>query len=788
MVTGLWRKLPRDLWTLRAQTAALAVLVLCGVAVLVSSWSSYRSLQTASKTHYDRQRMADVFADLNRAPLTLLPRLQTLPAVDTVEPRLVEDVLIDVPNQEEPALGRFVSIPADGKPRLNHLYLRQGRMPLPADIPDVLVHEAFAEAHTVRPGDALTGLFRGRRRTVRVTGIALSPEFVYALNPAVAFPDNKHFGIFWMPRPSLEKITSMEGAFNNVVLKIVPGASEIKTRAFLDALLAPYGCLGSVPRSRQLSAMLVADEIRQQKAQAVFNPAVFLLVAAFLIHIVLSRLVALQRPQIATLKSLGYRDWEIGSYYAALAGGMALVGIGPGLLAGAGLGTFYARLYRDFFRFPELPFSVSGAALGVGVLAGLVPALAGAAVSVQSVFRLTPAQALRPAVPVGFRPGLFSDVPGIRLLSPEERLVVRGLFARPGRLTMTVLGIAAAMALVINGGFWRDTLDTLVRIQFEEANREHLTVLFRDPRPPSALRELARWPGVIAVEGFRSVPVRIRVGQRVREISLHGLAAGSSMSRALTPDGNPVAPPVSGIFLSRYFERDHGVRVGDTVELEVMEGGPRRRQAIVTGFTDDLVGNSATLRLDDLHRLMDEPPVFSSAKLRVEKGHVSPLYARLKASPQVAAVHVMTLLYQGFQETIAGMVEFFTWILIGFAVAIAAAVIYNSARVTLSERGGELAGLRVLGFSPWTTWGLLFSEVAGPVFLALLPGAGLGLFLSWLSSRLVHTEQFHFPLRLSAQTYGMGVLVITGTSMAAGIWLWRAVRQLNLVEALKYHE
>ncbi len=236
------------------------------------------------------------------------------------------------------------------------------------------------------------------------------------------------------------------------------------------------------------------------------------------------------------------------------------------------------------------------------------------------------------------------------------------------------------MAIVINGGFWRDTLDYILRTQFEYANREDVTVLFREPRRPAALRELARLPGVIAVEGYRSVPVRLRVGQRTREIPLSGLDPGDAMRRILTLEGQPLAPPISGIYLSRYFETAQGVKAGDTVELEILEGGQRRRTVTVTGFTDDMVGNAAYIQRNDLHRLMDESPVFSLAKLRVERGHVPALYARLKAFPEVAAVHVMTLLYQGFQESIAGMIQFFTWILIGFAVAIAAAVIFNSAR------------------------------------------------------------------------------------------------------------
>lgn len=788
MVTGLLRKLPRDLWTLRAQTAALATLVLCGVAVLVSSWSSYRSLQAALFDYYNRYRMAELFAEVKRAPNPLLDRLRALPGVDTAETRLAEDVLLDVPGQPEPALGHFVSLPADGEPLLNRIYLRGGRAPRAGDPPEVLVHEAFAQAHRLKAGDRLSALFRGRRRTFRVAGVGLSPEFVYALDPAVAFPDNKHYGVFWMPRPALEKLLSMEGAFNNAVLKLAPGASGDDVRARLDRLLAPYGAVGSLPRSRQLSHTLVSDEIRQQKTQAVFNPSVFLLVAAFLIHIVLSRLVALQRPQIATLKSLGYRDGEIGRYYATLAALMALTGILPGLALGAELGRLYADLYRDFFRFPRLAFSISPSAVWVGAAAGFLPALAGAAFSVRSVFRLTPAEALRPASPAGFRPGLFRDVPGVQRLPPEERLVLRGLFARPLRLMLTVLGVAAAMAIVINGGFWRDTLNHILRIQFEEANREDLSVSFREPRPPNALRELARLPGVIAVEGFRTVPVRLRFRQYVREMSLTGLTPQAALRRTVDAAGRPLAPSAAGLLLTRNFETSHGVRVGDTVELEILEGDRRHRQAVVAGFTDDLVGNAAYLDEGALHRLMDEAPSYNAASLRVESGRAMALHARLKEFPEVLAVRVKTLLYRGFQETIAGMVRFFTWVLIGFAVAIAAAVIYNAARVTLSERGWELASLRVLGFSGRAVWGLLFAEVAAPVLLALAPGAALGLFLSWLSSRMVHTDQFRFPLRLSGETYALGVVVLTGTLALAGLGLARSVQRLDLVEALKSRE
>lgn len=784
MVT-LWRLLPRNLWALRAQAGAMALLVMCGVALLVSSWSAYLSLKKAQETYYKNHRMADVYATLKRAPVPLSQRIAALPGVALWETRLTENLLLDVPGQTEPALGHFVSLPASGAPRLHVVHLRSGRPPRPrATPPEAIVHEAFALAHGLRPGDTLSGLFRGQRASFRIAGVGLSPEFVYALNPAVLFPDNKHFGVFWMPRPDLEKLLSMDGAFNDVVLTLRRGASAADTRAALDRLLKPYGGLGAIDRSDQLSHRLVSDEIRQQKTQAVFNPTVFLSVAAFLIHLLLSRLVALQRGILATLKSLGYRDREIGATYVALALAMALLGVLPGLALGAGLGSYYANVYRDFFRFPALDFSLSPAALGLGVAAGLGPAFLGAVSSVRSILRLAPAEALRPASPAEFRLRWGRDVPGIGFFPPDERLILRGWIARPLRSVLTVLGMAAAMAIVINGGFWRDTLDRLLHVQFNVAYREDVTVSFLDPRPRGVLRELRALPGVTTAEGLRSVGARLRWGSVTQDLSVLGVSPDTTLRPPQAPHVRSV-PPTTGILLTRDFEERHGLRPGDRVELEFLEGARPRRSVSVAGFTEDMVGSGGVMRDTALHRLLGEKPVHNTALLRVAPGRDIALSARLKERPQSAAVQVKSLLLRGFRETIAGMIQVFTWILIAFAVAIAAGVIYNTGHVILSERSRELAGLRVLGFSSRALWSLVFTDVAVPVFLALLPGAGLGLFLSWLSAQLVHTDQFRFPLKLSGATYALGAVVLLSTLVLVGLDLWRKVRRLDWTEVLK---
>ena len=785
MVSGLNRKLFRDVASLKYQTITLAALIICGVAVLVSSWSSYESLKQARDSYYDRYGMGDVFADIKRAPLDVFRKVSELPGLEIAEARIIEQTLVDVANQAEPATGNFLSLPDRSEQRLNRVYLRQGRMPEAATTPEAVVHEAFAEAHKLKPGDTVDALFRGQKKTVRITGIGLSPEFVYSLNPVVPFPDDKHFGVFWMPRSTLEKLAQMEGSFNNVSGRLEKGASLSDVKAGIDRILAPYGCRGAIGRDRQLSNQLVSDEIREQRVMAFFNPAVFFSVAAFLIHIVISRLIGMHRTQIATLKSIGYRDGEIGAYYAKLVCLMLFMGIVPGLLVGAWLGRVYSDIYQSFFRFPHLDFIVSLPSIFIGIGASLIPGLAGAAHAVRSVFKLSPAQAMLPPSPPPYREGFLEKRGLIRFLDLRERMVVRGFLLRPWRLMFTILGMSAALAIVISGGFWVDMLDFVIETQFSRLNREDISVSFLHNRPRAALRELSQIPGVTAVEGYRAVPVRVRSENHSRESAILVMDPLSGMRRALDADGSALTIPERGILLSRYFEDTFGLSAGDPVELELLEGAPRRVWLPVSGFADDLIGVAAYARPEQIQSALGESPSYSMAALKVDPALSQSVYERLKTFPEVISVNSKVLLYEGFQSTMAGMIRFFTGVLIGFAVVISLAVIYNAARVSFSERGWELACLRILGFDSGAVWQVLFLEVTLQVFLSVLPGFALGNLLSRLSAAMIHSESFRFPFYLETSTYAFSALLIAAIWLMNGWLIRRMVGSLKMVEALK---
>jgi len=787
-VTGLHRKLFRDFKTLRGQVLTLAILIVCGVSVLVSSWSSYQSLQKSKESYYQQFHFADVFAEVLRAPESIVANLRQIQGVEQVESRIVKDGLVDIAGQEEPAIGHFISWRGPHQV-LNNLYLRQGRMPEASTPMEVLVHESFAAAHKLKVGERFRVLLAGQQRTLVISGVGLSPEYVYALSPSAPLPDDKHFGVFWLRHEDMESLTGMSGAFNSLQIKISETHNkkamleELKRQ--VDLLLQEYGNIQSYDRSRQLSNMFVEDEIRQQRVMAIVMPSIFMSVAMFILNVVLSRLVSLHRGQIATLKSLGYSARMLTFHYFQLVTLILLAGIGPSIIVGAGMGQWYAKLYQEFFRFPSIDFTLSWDSIGLGILAGLIPGWLGAASALATVFFLLPAEALRPPSPPQFQKGLFEKFTWTRSLSIFSKMVLRSLLFRPLRLILNVLGIAAALAILINGSFWTDVIDFMIHRQFYEMRREDLTVRLLHPQKVGVFADIKNIRGVLMVEGERNVPVLLRHKNFKKDINILGRSETSQLNRVMDQAGEVVRPVAGGVLLSRYFETQFHLRTGDFVSVKSQEGEQREFEVPVMGFVDDLIGQQAYALKSDLHRWLREEPVVDTLLIKMDPQYAESVYVSLKEMPEVASLNVRKLLLESFTKTIAGMIVTFTVILYMFAIAIAGAVMYNSSRVGFSERSWEMASLRILGYGTQTAFELLFLDIGLQMLLALVPGLVLGYYLSLLSTHFIHNDTFKFPMVVNPATYGSGVLVLMMTFFASGIFLYKKVSKLDFSEALK---
>lgn len=785
---ALHRKLYRDLWHLRGQLVAIALVVACGVAVFVSTRAAYESLLISRDTYYADYRFADVFVHLKRAPDALAARLARIPGVATVQPRIVFDVTLDVPGLAEPATGRLQSIPERRVPILNDLHLRRGRWVEPGRRDEVLVSEAFAKANHLDLGDALGAILNGRWETLRVVGIALSPEYVYEIRGGDIFPDNRRFGVLWMSRDAMGPAFDMDGAFNDVVLTLAPGANEAEVIAAVDRLLERYGGLRAVGREHWTSHRFLADEIAQNRIFGTILPAIFLGVAAFLLNIVLSRLVATQRDQIAVLKAFGYPHWTVARHYLQFALVAIALGSVLGTAAGLWLGMAVNRMYVDFYRFPVLRFEAGPSVIGLAIAIAGGSALLGAWGAARRALALPPAEAMRPEPPPNFHAGPLERA-GLREVVPAPvRMILRNILRRPARALAAVVGMAFAVAILILGRYFVDAIEYLADVQFRLVQRDDVTLGFQEALPERVRYELGHLPGVRQAEAFRSVPAQLRFAHRSRRVGLTGLDPAGELHRLIDTRLHPVAVPRDGVLLTTKLAEVLGVVPGDQLTVEVLEGSRPRRRVRVAGTVDELIGFNAYMDRAALHRLMREDGVLSGAFLAVDQSQAARLYGALKRMPAVAGVTIREVALQSFEDTLAKSMGIFVTVLVGFACIVAVAIVYNAARIALSERGRELASLRVLGFTRREVAVLLLGEQAILTVLAVPLGYAIGYqTCMWIALRY-QWELFRLPLVVRFETYVFALLVLIGAAIGSAWLVRRRLDRLDLVEVLKTRE
>jgi len=791
-VRALDRKLVRDLWHLRGQAIAIALVIACGVAVFVSSVGNYHSLLDARARYYAATRFADVFASLKRAPNALAERLAELPGIAQVETRIVQPVTIDLPDGDLPVTGRMISLPARGAPALNRLYLRHGQMPAAGMRDEIVISEAFAAANRLRPGDRIAAILNGRTQPLRIAGIVLSAEYVFASRPGEAIPDDAHFGILWMERPAMEAAFDMEGAFNDVTARLGPSSSEgggqPSVLAGLDRLLEPYGGLVAHGRDLQPSHRFVDEEIHQQGIMASTMPVLFLSVAAFLVHVVLGRVIQTQREQIAALKALGFSGREIGLHYLKFAILVVMAGVLPGVLFGIWFGRMMTDNYTVFFRFPDLHFVLRPWVPVLASAIAIVAGLAGTMGAVRSVLRLAPAEAMRPPAPFQYRHGWLDRSGLLRAVRTRHWMSLRGITARPLRALFTIAGMAFSVPIIVVSLFWTDAIDYMIYAQFRLAERGHLSVTFNQPVPMRAAREIGRMPGVLTVEPARHVPVRLRAGHRSYRTAIAGLPAPNRLRRLLDEALRPITLPADGLALSRRLAERLDVRQGDEVRLEILEGERPVRQVRLAAVVDDLVGLSAYMNIDALTRLMREGDSINAVSVLTDGARTGGLYARLKAAPMVQTVSVKGAALRQFQETTVKFILIITTIFTAFSAVIAIGMVYSTARIALQERAWELASLRVLGFTRGEVAWMLLGGIGLQVVAAIPIGLWLGYWWARGLIALNTMDLFRIPLVISVRSYTMAALFVLAAAAVSAWIVRRRIDHLDLIGVLKTRE
>lgn len=783
-------KLFRDLWHLRGQVLAIAAVIMGGVATLVMSLSTYDSLVTTRDRFYSEYRFAEVFANLKRAPVPVAERLRAIPGVAHLETRVIAGVKLEVENFTDPITGLLLSVPDSGEPLLNTLYLKRGRMVQPYSMDEVVLSDTFADAHQLQPGNKLAAIINGKRKLLTIVGVAVSPEYVYQIAPGAMFPDFKRYGVLWMGRNALAAAYDVAGAFNNVTLTLSKGAQVQDVIDRADAILGSYGGTGAYGRKDQFSNRFLSEELKQLQTTATIFPAIFLGVAAFLLNVVVSRLIALQREQIATLKAFGYTYFAIGWHYGKLVLLMVVLGVAGGVALGAWFGQELSNVYREtMFRFPYLDYQLNAGVILMSLAVTIAAAISGTLFSVARAARLPPAEGMRPEMPVAYRTTLAERIGLQRWFAAPTRMILRHIERRPIKSLLTVLGIACASALMMVGNYQKGAIDFMVDVQFRQAAREDLALAFIEPTSGRALHELAALPGVDHVEGFRDVPAILRFHQYSYRTAVYGIVPEGQLHRSLDSKLQPIQVPPNGVVLTDHLANNilH-VKPGDMLTVEVLEGSRPVRQVPVLGITQQYLGVSAYMQQDSLNTLMREGHVVSGAYLAIAPGAEQAVYAKLHDRPRVLGVVANAAAIQSFYATIGEFVLFYNMVATLLAASIGFGVVYNSARISLSERGRELASLRVLGFTQGEIAYILLGELTLLTLAAIPVGFLVGAGLVGILVLAFESDLYRLPLILNPSNYALGATVVVASALVSGLLIWRRLGKLDLVAVLKTRE
>lgn len=786
MIDPLDRKLLRDLGRMKGQVFAVSLVMACGLAMMIMTRSLILTLESARSSYYQQFALADVYGTLKRAPMAVADRIAQLPGVSTVEARVVVDVTLDLPWLSEPASGHIVSLPEDGGPqKLNRLFLRKGRMPRDDGSREVVLGEAFAVENGLEPGDSVVAVINGRRETLAICGIGLSPEFVFEARAGETLPDHKRFSVMWMNYRALAVAYNLDGAFNDICLDLAPGVAVEPVIAATDRLLEPYGAIGAYGRKDQASAQRLDDELRVLHSLSVAYPLVFLSVAAFMVNAVLARIVRLQREQIAQMKAMGYSSRQVGIHYLKFVVVIGVLGTLIGGIAGRFMGGGLVQLYTMFFRFPELPFRMDYGALGLALVVSAGASVLGVLTVVWQAVKLPPAEAMRPEPPADFKPSWFERIGLTNFFSPVMRMALRNIERRPWQAVFTTAGLSLATGLMVLPGAMSDSIDYLLTFQWNRQQRQDVTVFFTEPGSSSSLHDLEHLPGVILAEPVRSVPARLRFAHHHRKLAVTGIPPGASLNRLLDAHGNLIRMPEEGLLMSEKLAEVLGARIGDEVEIEVQEGKRPVLRVPIRGLVTDFAGVAAYMDIRELHRLMQEGDTINGAYLSVDHRKWDEFMREVKDTPRSAVVMVKKEQLAAFRETTGQSIGLIRKLYFVLAVIVAFGVVYNSSRIALSERSRELATLRVVGFSQPEVRGVLLGElsilVLSAIPVGLVFGRGLALFI--MSS--FSTETVRMPIVIEPVTYTVAVMVVLTAAVLSFALVSRMLSKLDLVGVLK---
>lgn len=785
MVSSLDIKLARDLWHIKGQAIAIATVIALGVLLMVMMDGLVNTLDETRLAYYERYRLADIFVPITRAPNAVIKEIQALADVKSVQGRITGTALIDLPLVELPIQAKAISLPDFGEPLLNNIMITRGRELNSQHRNEILLLNSFAEARNLQLEDKMEVTMNGKKWLFIIVGFVQSPEYLYTPVPGEMVPDDGRFAVFWLNNTAMEAAYDMQGAFNEVLVSTLSYTLELATLADIDRIVEKYGGIGAYGIKDLISNRFTEEEIAGLRASAKGVPPIFLSVAAFLLYIVVSRMVQSEREQIGLLKAFGYSSTEISRHYLKLVIVIAMLGATVGSIGGLYAGKALAVFYQDYFKFPFLVFELDTKAFLVGFAVSIVTASVGSLFVLKKIFLLTPSEAMRPAVPADYSKAgkVLGNVD--QYFDQPIRMVLREVIRQPTRMIGAIIGIACGMGLSVAMLTVLIGFDTTLELSFTVLDRSDANVVFVHPQTTKTVYELKAIPGIHHVEPVRMVSVIFKNANKSYRGIINGIVKQPYLYRALDSKFQPLSLEQTGIVITQSLAKILDISVGETLTVDVREGRRPLLLIPVIGISETLLGSPTYMDINRLNRYLNETDRISGAYLTIDAAYSASIYAVLKTMPAVAGISLKQDSQAAFTKLMDTGAGAMRYIMALIAAVITFGIVYNSARISFAEKERDLASLRVIGFTKAETAFVLLGELGLITLLALPIGGVFGYYLSIAISKGYSTDIYQVPAHFSPESYAIASIAVIIAALISGFFLQRDIDHLDMVSALK---
>ncbi|WP_028585345.1 ABC transporter permease [Desulfogranum mediterraneum] len=792
-MNALNRKLVRDIRHNLVLLLAVSAIIAVGIGCFVGMLSTARNLEYARSSYYSSCRLADFWLDLKKAPVQEVRRLAAIPGISEIRERIQFQVMLDLPGAEKPIGATLLSLPDQPAPVINNIILRQGTYFSPGRANEVIVSDKFAQARRIRPGDTIMAVLNNRRRELVVTGTAISAEFVYLASPGSMVDEPGSYGLLFIKRSFAEDSFGFHSGCNSVVGLLAPGAraeSKVMVEA-LAARLKPHGVFSGIPRQEQFSPMVLDGEMKQLLNTAVIFPLFFLIVAALVLNVLMIRLAEQQRTVIGTLKAIGYDNRELMHHFLRFAAVTGLVGGLLGCLFGYLLGDAMTRMYVRYFTFPQLTSQLYPDLQLTGIAIALLFAILGTIRGVRRIMALEPAEAMRQAPPpLGGAVFLERFQGWWTGLDAQWQMILRGLLRNKGRTAIAMFSAALGSSIVVLAFGFVDSMDQMVRLQFERVLRSDYHLSFHDELSSSGLDAVRRLPGVNRAEPVLNLACTFRRNNRLKRGVIMAIHRGSSLTTPVDDQGRPIGLPATGLLMTTRLMEQLQLRPGELVEVVPVKGEQLSRRLPVIQSMESMLGLVVYADFHWLNRVLGTEGVLN--EVRILASHTPAqrqgFMTAIRAMPGLESLTDLGEQRQALNKQLNGAMRFSAVIMILLAGVIFFGAILNSTLIAIAERQREMATFRAMGYFSHEVARIFLRENLVNNLSGTLAGLPLGYWLLKASMQAFSTDAYSFPAHLAPMsplyTLGLAFLFV----LLSQIVVIRTLGRQNWLEALSLKE